>query len=89
MKYKIGQKVRVITWKDMPQDILDNWGLLSCGLGQIFIIKKQEEIFMGHKVYQLYNNEINLSVMEEELEPEVKIGEQLLFSFMEEGIYEI
>ena len=77
--FKIGQKVRVKEWKDMPQEIEENWGISEC-TGEIGIIKSQKEKEEGHNAYdvKLDNNKYSGFYFEEELESIVKIGEQLL-----------
>ena len=80
MKFKKGQKVRVKVWEDMPQYLSDTRGYAKC-VGDIVTIQAYtltpcdgyDVIFEdGSSGYYLW----------EELEPVIKVGEQLLFSFM-------
>ncbi|GAF96599.1 unnamed protein product [marine sediment metagenome] len=82
MKFKIGQKVRVIKWLDMPLSLINKWGT-NTHVGEVGVIIQQNP-FSGDEGYDVKKKENKYSFfcLEEELELLVKIGEQLEFEFM-------
>jgi len=85
MKFKKGQKVRIIEWVNMPQDMIDRWGI-NAHVGQVGIILAKNPYAkddIGYDVKIKYEK-TSFFCLEEELEFAVKVGEQLLFSFMQE-----
>lgn len=89
MKFKVGQKVRVKQWLDMPETIQDDWGTLSDGIGNvgtIVIIEEHQGSSYIINIYKLEGKDFGKygrNVLEGEIEPLVKVGEQLTFEFME------
>ena len=86
MKFKNGQKVRVKVWEDMPWDLYDLWGYAK-RVGVIATIEGintfSSDFYSGYDVE--FEDKSSACYFEEELESVIKVGEQLLFSFMEEG----
>ena len=80
-KFKIGDKVRVKTWFEMPQYVQGSWGMLTRCVGDILTVYAFDVDFEGINVYNLSND---LLVLEPEIEPIIKKGEQLVFNFMRE-----
>lgn len=82
MKYKIGQKVRVVEWLDMPVEIRDAWGINSRCIGFIGTIASCHGKNFGINTYDIkFDKEIEkypLFVFEYEIEPVLRKGEQLL-----------
>ena len=76
MKFKIGQKVRVKVWEDMPQDMQDRYGTNRYA-GQVGVILQYFTEDMGWDV-KTENEKYSFFCLEQELEPVIKIGEQLL-----------
>ncbi len=86
-KFKIGQKVLVKVWYDMPQDIQDGWGILTRCIGNILTVVAIGEKYKNINLYELEGKavgEMGLIVLEPEIEPIIKVGEQLLFDFVKE-----
>ena len=84
-KFKIGQKVRIKEWVDMPEEVLVDMGI-ACHIGDVGTIVRDIGTHKGYKAYDV-RTEIakhNLFCFEGELEPLIKVGQQLTFSFMEE-----
>lgn len=83
MKFKKGQKVRVKVWEDMPQDLYGTWGKAR-NIGEIVIIEGVNTFgggnYTGYDIAFDYGE--TTCYFEEELEPVIKVGEQLLFAFM-------
>jgi len=84
MKFKIGQKVRVKEWSDMPQRIQEEYSKNTCRIGNIGVVTG----FFGRE-YNINTYDIKfegikcpLFFLEPELEPLIRIGEQLMFVFM-------
>ncbi len=85
--FKIGQKVRVKQWLDMPQDIQYGWGILIRCIGEVLTITETGESYEGIPLYKLQGSsagEWGLMVLEPEIEPVIRVGEQLLFDFIKE-----
>lgn len=84
MMFKVGQKVRIKQWLDMPQGMMNKWGIAN-DVGCIGIIIMEKENRDGYNAYDIRaeNSKYDNFYFEEELEPLVRIGEQLLFKFME------
>lgn len=85
MKYKIGQKVRIKEWVDMPEGIQDDWGTLTIGdIGNVGTIVAIEEHQGSSYIVNIYGLEgedfgkYGRNVLEGEIEPLVKVGQQLL-----------
>lgn len=87
MKFKVGQKVRIKEWDDMPEDVFNVMG----GNSQIGdaedggVVESENNSYNGYKAYdvKMENCKCGFFCFEQELEPFVKVGEQLIFSFME------
>ena len=81
-KFKIGQKVRIKEWKNMPEELYNTWGRAVC-VGQIVTIEGLAPTDCdGYDV--VFENGGGAFYLYGELESVIKVGEQLLFSFMEE-----
>lgn len=86
MKFKVGQKVRIKQWFDMPQEIQNVWGINTRKIGIIGVIqdievdKEIKEICDINTYDVVFSNKPldRLFVFEPELEPLVRIGQQLL-----------
>lgn len=80
MKFKVGQKVRGIKWQNMPQGMQDSFGINICGLGRIGVVKRVLDTYDGQRSYDIIfdSNRHPVFIFESELEPFVKVGEQLL-----------
>lgn len=87
MKFKIGQKVRIVQWKDMPQQIEDDFGINTKHIGEIGTIEKLCDLMDGETGYEginLYNvlfdnpTDSQRNLFEQELESVVEVGEQLM-----------
>lgn len=80
-KFKIGQKVRIKQWFDMPQNLQDYYGTNSFDIGKVGEVidfaGETEDINM-YNILIINDNYTNLA-LEPELESLVRIGEQLLF----------
>jgi len=80
MKYKIGQKVRVKEWVDMPEELLANWGR-NCLVGHVGVIVEYTnngyDVMIGNDKYPAF-------CLQGEIEPLIKVGQQLVFPFVEE-----
>ena len=89
MKFKIGQKIRIKKWLDMPQCLQEKWGEPAF-IGKVGEVLKENniestngyDVCFPEKKGNLKNTPPAF-YFPQELEPLVKIGEQLLFSFME------
>ena len=89
MKYKVGQKVCIKQWLDMPQDIQDSWGENTVGIGATAVISFVIGLSQGIATYKVLFDKSGIAkgelfVFEPELEPLVKAGEQLVFNFIKE-----
>lgn len=87
MEFKIGQKVRIKRWNDMPEDVFTNWGLPSY-IGEVGkILRKTTSggyaVCFSEKQYGLLGPP-EAFYFSQELEPLIKVGEQLLFDFIKE-----
>jgi len=83
--FKVGQRVRVIQWSDMPEELRESWGILTYHIGDMGTITKAKETYCNVNVYELESESLGgwaLMVLEPEIEPFVRVGEQLLFDFM-------
>ncbi len=82
MKFKIGQKVRVKDWLDMPQDMIDKWGINNY-VGEAGFVR-QENLIADDIGYDIDIKRVKGLVfcLERELESVIKVGEQLVFPFM-------
>lgn len=86
MKFKVGQKVRIKQWFDMPQEMENMWGINTRNIGIIGVIqnvgadKGIENIYDINTYSVVFSNKPldSLFVFEPELEPLVRIGQQLL-----------
>lgn len=78
MKFKIGQKVRIVEWKDMPEDLQDIFGINTYGIGLIGVVDKFERAQKGVNGYNIKLKGGNHFALEPELEPLVRVGEQLM-----------
>ena len=89
-KFKVGDKVRVKQWLEMPQSIQDSWGALTRCVGEVSTVIKLDGNFQGINLYELSDITdgdgfcCNLTVLEPEIELIIKKGEQLVFDFMKE-----
>lgn len=85
MKFKIGQKVRVKQWVGMPQDIMGRWGL-NTHIGEVGFITQKNPYSGDDNGYdiKIKNKKDSFFCLEQELEPFIKVGEQLLFNFIKE-----
>jgi len=78
--FKIGQKVRIKEWFDMSLKLQDSYGINSYAIGVTGIVQRCN----GTKYSSINSYDIILSndkshfAFEPELEPVVKVGEQLL-----------
>ena len=87
MKFKKGQKVRIKVWEDMPENLANTWGI-SSPVGTIVIIEGVNTFggsnYAGYDI--IFDGGKTTCYFESELEPVIKVGKQLLFSFMEDGV---
>lgn len=84
-KFKVGDRTHVIKWLDMPQELQDSYSINIIRIGEIGIIKRVlEEEYDNTICYDvLFNGDIfPVFLFEQELEPVIKVGEQLTFNFM-------
>lgn len=56
MKFKIGQKVCVKKWLDMPQDLQDIYGMNTYGIGFEGVIEKFNGVEHGVNYYNVLVN---------------------------------
>ncbi len=88
MKFKIGQKVYIKTWFDMPPALIDGWGNITMWNteGEVGIIDKDKGLIDGEVAYdiKLSTSKYRQLVFEQELEPVIEVGEQLTFDFIKE-----
>lgn len=80
MKFKVGQKVRGIKWQNMPEDMQDSFGINICGLEKVGIVENILDVYDGIRSYDVLfdGNKHPVFIFESELEPFVKVGEQLM-----------
>ena len=89
MKFKIGQKVRVISWYDMPEEIQVGYGINTIGIGNSGRIDKVVEKYHGLNVYNVvFEGDVldksgdalwnQRNLFESELEAIIEKGEQLM-----------
>jgi len=79
IKFKVGDKVRIKQWLDMPERLQYDYGINTYNIGGIGVIDKIEEVYDGINIYKVIFNENDIiPAFEPELEPFVKVGEQLL-----------
>ena len=79
--FKVGQKVRVKQWLDMPQDLQLKWGILTRCIGEVLTITATGESYEDIPLYELQDSPVwdwGLIVLEPEIEPVIRLGEQLL-----------
>ena len=83
-KFKVGQKVHIKEWIDMPKEVLADMGT-ACHTGDIGIVVKLIGIYKGYITYDVKTEteKHTLFCFEGELKSLVKVGEQLMFDFME------
>jgi len=82
--FKIGQKVRVKQWSEMPQELAAVWGEnFYAGQAGVIVSKNDSAGYEGYDV-KLDGNKNSCFCLKEELEPFVRVGEQLLFDFVKE-----
>lgn len=86
MKYKVGQKVCVVSWEDMPQDVMNSHCMNTSRIGEIGTIVKLLRQEMGINAYDIIfeDNKYPVYLFEPEFESVVKAGQQLLFDFYKE-----
>jgi len=81
MKFKIGQKVRVKDWNEMPERVISMYHCTpSTAIGKIVVIS-ENCIELGEQAYQTNytdGEEQDYLFFEKELESLIKVGEQLL-----------
>lgn len=84
MNFKVGQKVRVKEWVDMPEEMFDSMGI-NGHAGKVGVVVVDGKIHGGYKAYDVRTKggDYDFFCFEDELEPLIKVGQQLLFSFME------
>ena len=88
MKFKVGQKVCVKEWVGMSQNVVGIYSMTPPPyIGRVVIIRKAQ-IECEEQAYEIdfVDKELRMDgylFFEKELEPLIKVGEQLLFSFME------
>lgn len=77
--FKVGDKVRIKQWLDMPEDVLDTWGDGSRLAGRIGVIEFINTCFStdGYDVI-IDGDKYATFCLPQELESLVKVGEQLL-----------
>lgn len=87
MKFKIGQRVRIVGWVDMPEDVRGVFILTpAIFIGKEVIIYKST-VELGKRAYEVDFvdkgiKESGYLLFEKELEPVIRVGEQLMFEFM-------
>ena len=83
-KFKVGDKARVIEWIDMPQELQDSYSINACKIGEIGTIIRllAEELDIESYDIIFEGDKYPIFLFGEELEPCIKVGEQLTFSFM-------
>ena len=86
MKFKVGQKVRIVKWLNMPQDMVEKWGINLPHIGEVGIIEEQNFDGKPGIAYNVKRKGAKYAFFcfEEELESIIKVGEQLEFVFMSE-----
>jgi len=85
-KFKVGGRVHVIKWLNMPKIMQESYGTNTMRIGEIGIIKRVlEEEYDNTICYDVLFNGDRYPVFffEQELESTIKVGEQLTFGFME------
>lgn len=85
MRFRIGQKVRVKKWLNMPENIQCGWGILTRCIGDTLVVVRTGESYENIPIYELQDSltgELRIRVLEPEIESVIKVGEQLLFDFM-------
>lgn len=82
-KFKIGQKVRIKKWLNMPENILDVWGE-NYYAGQVGVVECTNNTG-GFRAYDIKidGKKDSIFCLKEELELFVRVGEQLLFNFID------
>jgi len=82
--FRVGQEVRVVSWEDMPQDVIFSFCMNTNRVGEIGTVVKLLGQEMGINAYDIIfkGNKYPIYFFENELESIVKVGQQLLFSFM-------
>ena len=85
MKFKVGQKVRVKEWVDMPENVISMYYCTpSIAIGKLVVIcescKELDE--QAYQTNYLDGADQGYLFFEEELEAIIRVGEQLLFDFM-------
>jgi len=87
IKFKVGDKVRIKQWLDMPEELKYNYGMNTYGIGYVGIVDKFVEQTKNVNGYDIILNIDHFLdkganrhhfAFEPELEPFVKVGEQLL-----------
>ena len=85
-KFKVGDKVRVMRAStDEEYDLWkDTWaGDMSEYIGKVLTVIEVLNTEDYYKAYKYYLSDINLNFPEFVLQNEIRIGQQLLFNFME------
>ena len=83
MKFKVGQKVRVKEWSNMPEWVLVYWGM-NGHVGNVGVVVRANDTMDRYNAYDVKteNSRYDFFCFEGELESIIKVGEQLLFGFM-------
>lgn len=78
MKFKIGQKIRIKQWLNVPEELTAEWGK-NYYAGHIGVIESENGT-AGVEAYDVKpdGNKTSVFCLKEELEPLIKVGEQLL-----------
>lgn len=85
MKFKVGQKVCVVEWLNMPSDAKASYGINTYKVGNVGFIRSIKKMMYGVCTYKVaFDKHLgnDLFAFEGELESIIKIGEQLMFEFM-------
>lgn len=87
LKFKVGDKVHIKVWNDMPLEVVDNWGEPSY-INETGIIIRHNPQGYDVSFPSLpkcgFRDPPEAFYLPQELELVVKIGEQLLFDFAKE-----
>ncbi len=81
-KFKIGQKVRFVEWVDMPVEVIATWGKIIGWREETGVIEKENNEF-NISGYDVKVDGTSIFCLSQELEPVIKVGEQLTFAFMQ------
>ena len=80
MMFKTGQKVRVVRWADMPQEVTEIYDENMRRIGEVGTIVRIKKAVMHINFYGvIFEDDIYpIWLFEKEIETLVKIGEQLM-----------